>query len=63
VESRNGVVFSTISAFHFVSYGLPAESLNFDGPGSGYWNSHWGGVTNNITGDFNGDEKTDILLI
>jgi len=37
-----------------------ADNLNFDGAGSGLWQGHGGGVSENVLGDFNGDGMIDI---
>jgi RHS repeat-associated protein len=37
------------------------SDFNFNGPGSGNWPGHSGGISNNFLGDYNGDGKTDIM--
>jgi RHS repeat-associated protein len=38
-----------------------SNGTSFSAPGSGFWNGHNYGVSNNFLGDFNGDGKTDIM--
>jgi RHS repeat-associated protein len=40
---------------------LSNGSTGFNAPGSGPWQGHGGGQSNNFLGDFNGDGKTDIM--
>jgi RHS repeat-associated protein len=38
-----------------------SSGTSFNAPGSGIWDGHGGGASNNFLGDFNGDGKTDIM--